>query len=63
MCKLTPKEFSMIGHVMKHPELVCSREQLLELIWGIDSETEGRTVDSHVRNIRDKIRQVGFPID
>lgn len=61
--RLTPKEFSMIGHVMKHPELVFSREQLLELIWGFDSETEGRTVDSHVRNIREKIRQVGFPVD
>lgn len=61
--RLTPKEFSMIGQVMKHPELVFSREQLIELIWGFDSETEGRTVDSHVRNIREKIRQVGFPVD
>lgn len=60
---LTPKEFSMIGHIMKHPDLVFSREQLIELIWGFDSETEGRTVDSHVRNIREKIRQVGFPVD
>lgn len=61
--RLTPKEFLMMGHVMKHPDRVFSREQLIELIWGFDSETEGRTVDSHVRNIREKIRQVGFPID
>lgn len=61
--RLTPKEFSMVGHVMKNPERVFSREQLIELIWGFDSETEGRTVDSHVRNIREKIRQVGFPVD
>ncbi|MGJ9459009.1 response regulator transcription factor [Oceanobacillus sp. CF4.6] len=61
--KLTPKEFSMIGVLMKNPELVFSRDQLIDLIWGVNSETEGRTVDSHVRNIREKIRQVGFPID
>jgi len=61
--RLTPKEFSMIGYVMKHPDRVFSREQLIELIWGFDSETEGRTIDSHVRNIRDKTRHVGFPID
>lgn len=61
--KLTPKEFIMIGHFIKSPNQVFAREQLIELIWGFDSETEGRTVDSHVRNMRDKIRQGGFPID
>ncbi|HEX6593143.1 MAG TPA: response regulator transcription factor [Bacillota bacterium] len=61
--KLTPKEFTMIGYVMNHPNQVFTREQLIEVIWGFDSETEGRTVDSHVRNIREKIRQSGFPID
>jgi|SRR5699024_10824334 len=61
--KLTPKEFIMIGHFMKNPNQVFAREQLIELIWGFDSETEGRTIDSHVRNMRDKIRQAGFPID
>lgn len=61
--KLTPKEFIMVGHFMKNPNQVFSREQLIELIWGFDSETGGRTVDSHVRNMRDKIRQSGFPID
>lgn len=61
--KLTPKEFSMIGVLMKNPELVFSRDQLIDVIWGVNSETEGRTVDSHVRNVRGKIRQVGFPIN
>src|SRR5699024_1558119 len=61
--KLTTKEFIMIGHFMKNPNQVFGREQLIDLIWGFDSETEGRTVDSHVRNMRDKIRQSGFPID
>ena len=61
--KLTPKEFLMIGHLMKHPNKVFTREQLIQLIWGFDSETEGRTIDSHVRNVREKIRHTGFPID
>ena len=63
LIKLTPKEFSMLGHLMKNPGRVFARDQLIDLIWGFTSETEGRTVDSHVRNMREKIRQTGFPID
>lgn len=61
--KLTPKEFAIMGYLLKSPNRVFAREQLIELIWGLDSETEGRTVDSHVRNMREKVRQAGFPID
>ncbi len=61
--KLTPKEFFMVGQLLKHPGKVFSRDQLILLIWGYDSETEGRTIDSHVRNVREKIRQSGFPVD
>ncbi|WP_236610176.1 response regulator transcription factor [Planococcus halocryophilus] len=61
--RLTPKEFSMLGLLMKNPNKVFERDRLLELVWGYDSETEGRTVDSHVRNIREKVRQAGFPVD
>ncbi|TMN23340.1 response regulator transcription factor [Lentibacillus cibarius] len=61
--KLTPKEFMMLGYFLQHPNQVFSRERLIELIWGFDSNTEGRTVDSHVRNMRDKIKQAGFPIE
>ncbi|MEQ6390263.1 response regulator transcription factor [Bacillaceae bacterium S4-13-58] len=60
---LTPKEFSLIGLLMKNPSRVFGRDELIQLIWGWDSEIEGRTIDSHVRNIRDKIRNSGFPID
>lgn len=61
--KLTPKEFAMIGYLMRNPNQVFERERLIELIWGYDSDTGGRTVDSHVRNIREKVRQAGFPIE
>ncbi|RXZ02809.1 response regulator transcription factor [Fictibacillus sp. S7] len=60
---LTRKEFEMIHLLIKFPRRVFNREQLIEIIWGIDSETEGRTIDSHVRNIREKFRKVGFPIN
>ena len=63
LVKLTPKEFALIGLLMKNPGRVFSRNQLIDLVWGMHSETEGRTVDSHVRNMREKIREVGFPID
>lgn len=61
--KLTPKEFFMVGQLLKNPGKVFSRDQLIVLIWGYNSETEGRTIDSHVRNVREKIRQSGFPVD
>ncbi|PMC36365.1 DNA-binding response regulator [Bacillus sp. UMB0899] len=61
--QLTPKEFSLIGLLLKNPNKVFSRSQLLESIWGVYTYTEDRTIDSHVRNIRDKIRQANFPID
>lgn len=61
--KLTPKEFAIIGLLMKNPGRVFARNQLIDLVWGMHSETEGRTVDSHVRNMREKIRAAGFPVD
>jgi DNA-binding response OmpR family regulator len=61
--KLTPKEFLMIGYLMKNANRVFKREHFIELLWGVDSETEGRTIDSHIRNVREKIRKAGFPID
>lgn len=60
---LTPKEFSIIGYLINKPNRVYSREQLIDLVWGMNAETEGRTVDSHVRNMREKVRRAGFPID
>lgn len=61
--RLTPKEFHLLGLLMRHPGKVFEREQLIERIWGFNNDTEGRTVDSHVRNVREKIRDAGFPVD
>lgn len=61
--QITPKEFSLVGLLLKNPNLVFTREQLLTIIWGLEAGTEDRTIDSHIRNIRDKLRSAGFPID
>ncbi|MBP1968476.1 DNA-binding response OmpR family regulator [Virgibacillus natechei] len=47
----------------RNPNQVFAREQLIDLVWGYTSVTDERTVDSHVRNMRGKIRDAGFPID
>ncbi|MDG5472274.1 response regulator transcription factor [Jeotgalibacillus sp. ET6] len=60
---VTPKEFSILGQLLKNPGRAYSREQLLVLIWGYEAWTDGRTVDSHVRNLRDKLRKTGFPLE
>lgn len=60
---LTPKEFSLITLFLTNRNKVFSREHLLESIWGYGVATEDRTIDSHVRNLRDKLRKVGFSVD
>lgn len=60
---LTPKEFSLLGLFLQNRNKVFSRDHLLSSIWGYSVSTEDRTVDSHVRNLREKLRKTGFPID
>ncbi|GAA3333310.1 hypothetical protein GCM10020331_096850 [Ectobacillus funiculus] len=59
---LTPIEFSLLGlFFLNNNSYVFSREQLIERIWGTESDTEDRTVDSHIRNLRDKLRKSWLP--
>ncbi|MDZ5473927.1 response regulator transcription factor [Bacillus sp. 31A1R] len=60
---LTRKEFDFVGLLLKNKGTVFTRERLLERIWGYTAETEDRTVDSHVRNIRDKFKRADYPIN
>lgn len=60
---LTPKEFSLLGIFLQNRNKVFTREHLLTTIWGYTAATEDRTIDSHVRNLRDKLRKTGFPVD
>jgi two-component system OmpR family response regulator len=52
---LSPKEFDLLTFLVKNREQVFSRDQLLEKVWGYDYAGETRTVDVHVRWLRQKI--------
>ncbi|TBL76278.1 response regulator transcription factor [Paenibacillus thalictri] len=52
---LTPKEFELFRLFVKHPKKVFTREQLLESVWGYDYFGEERTVDVHIKRLRNKV--------
>ena len=52
---LSPKEFRLLDLFMSHPRRVWSREQLLEKVWGVDFVGDSKTVDVHIRWLREKI--------
>jgi len=52
---LSPKEFDLLAFLIKNREQVFSRDQLLEKVWGYDYAGDTRTVDVHVRWLRQKI--------
>jgi two-component system OmpR family response regulator len=56
---LTATEFSILKSLLQHPERVLSREQLIEAAYGNDISVSDRTVDSHIRHVRDKYAKVG----
>ncbi len=53
--ELSPKEFDLLAFLAKNKGLVFSREQLLDKVWGYDYAGETRTVDVHIRWLRQKI--------
>lgn len=55
---LTAKEFEVLELLMKNPNKVYSRENLLNLIWGSDYPGDVRTVDVHIRRLREKIEEM-----
>lgn len=53
--KLGPTEFKLLHHLMQHPERVHSRAQLLDKVWGDHVYIEERTVDVHIKRLRDSL--------
>ena len=53
--ELTMKVFDLIEFLMKNPGRVYSRENLLDLVWGYDYQGDTRTVDVHIRRLREKL--------
>lgn len=60
---LTLKEFELLRKLMMNTEVVLTRDQLLEDIWGYDFDGETRTVDVHVRTLRQKLGDAGNMIE
>ena len=52
---LTVKEFDLLELLMRNPGRVYSRENLLDLVWGYEYQGDYRTVDVHVRRLREKV--------
>ena len=56
---LTHKEYELLHFFMVNPEQIFSREQLLNRIWGYDFEGTTRTVDTHIKTLRQKLGDEG----
>ena len=73
LCELTYKEYELLKFFLQNPGIVLSREKLINRVWGIDYEGESRTVDMHVKTLRQKlgsqgaliktVRNVGYKIE
>ena len=61
--ELTYKEFEMLRYLMENQGIVLSRDRLLERIWGYDFDGETRTVDVHIRTLRQKLGNSGSLIE
>ena len=56
---LTPREFELLACLMRHGGKVLSRDQLLREAWGWEFLVETKTVDTHVKRLRDKLEAAG----
>ena len=60
--ELTVKEFQLLYKLLSTPNRIFTREQLMNEIWGFDSESYERTVDTHIKRLREKITTKDFEI-
>lgn len=72
-CLLTFKEYELLKYLMLNRGIVLSRDRLMDVVWGTDYEGGSRTVDMHVKTLRQKlgdsgahiktVRSVGYKIE
>ncbi len=60
---VTKKEFDLLWYLLENQNRVLSREQLLNRVWGYDFDGESRTVDVHIRTLRQKLGEYGKYIE
>jgi two-component system phosphate regulon response regulator PhoB len=61
--KVGPTEFKLLHYLMTHPERVHSRSQLLDKVWGDHVFIEERTVDVHVKRLREALGAAGAMVE
>lgn len=59
LCELTYKEYELLKLLMTNTGIVTTREVILERVWGTDFEGESRTLDMHIKTLRQKLREAG----
>lgn len=60
--ELTYKEYELLRYLMINAEMVLSRESIMRFVWGTDFEGETRTVDMHIKTLRQKLGPCGHQI-
>lgn len=60
---LTPKEFDVLVFLLRNPSIVLSRDRIMSGVWGYDFDGESRTVDVHIRTLRQKLEPYGDLIE
>jgi two-component system phosphate regulon response regulator PhoB len=63
LLKLGPTEFKLLNYLMHHAERVHSRSQLLDRVWGDHVFIEERTVDVHVKRLREALGEAGSMVE
>ena len=61
-CELTYKEFELLKLFLQNAGIVMTRETIMEKVWGIDFEGESRTLDMHIKTLRQKLGEEGSMI-
>lgn len=59
LCELTFKEFELLKYLMLNQGIVLSRDKIMDQVWGFEYEGESRTVDMHIKTLRQKLGAAG----
>ncbi|MBO5473578.1 MAG: response regulator transcription factor [Lachnospiraceae bacterium] len=62
LCELTYKEYELLKTLMLHVGIVTSRDEILNQVWGTDFQGESRTLDMHIKTLRQKLGDAGAMI-
>lgn len=61
-CELTYKEYELLKLFVQNAGIVLSRDIIMEKVWGVDFEGESRTIDMHIKTLRQKLKEAGSRI-